>query len=463
MAGLPPGAKLDLTKRSKSPEAVKISLRLLNANGDLQPDKLTGTYSSDTTMWKMLRHFEHVGGDPTGRVLNFTGRGVPQTSNGTQAGSGQLYYEMPVLRINGRDIATLTEYQKTLSQQGISGNQHIQLSFKKTDQTLVDAMAQISQFFQDDDEEPKKDEPKKEEAAEKDDTAAATTTATTVQESSAAPPAEPAEPRSDATTQPSQMDVASQPSQTELSPAASQAVEPSASDPMDVDPPAPRDSLQPVAIFSAPTSSTPAAALTQVPDSAYVPTIVHAQQHIRHLGQRSTNKRLPSDAEIEANGKAQEAKLASIKSVNIKVRFPDMTSAQWIMGPSHTGTTLYQAVRSVMANEAAGFKLKLPAGGPVISDDSGPKHTLIKGYSITSNVVVTLNWDDSVPDDVRNQPFMKDSLASEAKPPVAPVIPEEEDDKEDDKPAPAFIPKQDKGGDGGPKKTPKWLKPFGKK
>lgn len=453
MTGLTAGAKLELVAKSKTTSVVKIALKL--------PDnsRLMDSFRSDTTLWKMLRHFENKGG-PSGKALNFTGRGVPQISNGTTAGSGQLYYEMPVFRIMNREISTLPDFQKTLDQLSLTGSQLIELSFKATDKTLSEAMQETSQFFKD------------EEAAEaKEKESVSKPTVPAAVEASPVPISSGAVPPTEAATNIHRVSTQEAP-QTESgekeTPSTMKSVE--SADAMDVDdsPKVPHDPLKPVGIYSAPTNFTPAAASVDVPDSVYMPTIAHAQAHQQKLLESAVNKRLKSDAELEAEAREQEAKVAAVKTVSVKVRFPDETSAEWIFGPDDTGATLYKAVRTVMANDTAPFKLVLP-GPPTtanhIKDDVGEKHKLIRGYRMSRKVLVNFAWDANVAPSLKKQPFLKSAFASQAKAVEVQDVP-----MVDDEPEPRMAPQstsskpQSSGDTGGSaKKIPKWLKGLGGK
>lgn len=485
---LTPGAKLELVANSKTTSVVNIALRLPEAEAKAIPNgRLTEKFRSDTTLWKMLRQFESKG-SPSGHTLNFTDRGIPQTSNGTQAGSGQLYYEMPSLRIMSREISSLADFQKTLSQLGLTSGSHlIQLSFNSTDKTLNDAMQEISQFF------------KEEEKAEAKEKSAVAGVASAQTDSLLDTP----NPESvDSTSLQAPMIAETgaaasggsqvvEPAQSESAPADAKAwpVDGQAekgvlqqSDAMEIDGGNPQpqangdeardpdtgvSSLEPVSIFSAPTNSTPAAASVNVPDSVYTPTIAHAQAHQHNLQASAVNKRLKSDVELAAEAKAAEAKAAAVKKIDVKVRFPDETSAQWIFGPKDTGSTIYEAVRGVMANDSAPFKLVLP-GVPsplnLIKDEDGVKHNLVRGYKMSGRVLVNLVWEDKVSQNIKKAPFLKDSLASQARKVELPQAPQEEEEGESSAtPAPAAPPKSQNNDGGGGRKMPKWLKGLSKK
>lgn len=486
---LTPGAKLELVATSKTTSVVNIALKLPEAEAKAIPNgRLMGKFRSDTTLWKMLRQFESKG-SPSGQALNFTDRGIPQTSNGTQAGSGQLFYEMPSLRIMSREISTLADFQKTLSQLGLTSGSHmIQLSFKSTDKTLSDAMQEISQFFK---------EEEKAEAKEKSAAAGASTTQTgslldtpnpeSFDSTSLQAPLV-AGTGAVATGGPQGVEA----TQSRTSPVDAQALsldgqaekgvsqqadamevddentQPRATGEEDRDPGPNTSSLEPVSIFSAPTNSTPAAASVDVPDSVYTPTIAHAQAHQQNLQASAVNKRLKSDAELAAEAQAAEAKAAAVKKIDVKVRFPDETSAQWNFGPKDTGATLYKAVRGVMANDSAPFKLVLPgvpAPSNLIKDEYGVKHNLVRGYKMSGRVLVNLVWENEVSQNIKKAPFLKDSFASQARKVELPQAPQEEEDggSSAQAPAPVAPPQSQNNDSGGSRKMPKWLKGLSKK
>ena len=358
------------------------------------------------------------------------------------SGSGQLYYETPVLNIMGREYSTFVDFQKTLSQLGYnSGNVLIRLAYKTTDQTLYEAMDQIGQFFKEVEEEKEM----KQAPAATEDTKQPEPTGT------------------DATSDTPMTDAQPEPSKNpepQASVPDSQEPQSSTTGPEHSDRPGEKDPYRPVNVFLAPSGTTPAAALAPVSETDFTPSIAHAQMHQTRLQEHSRNKRLLSDKELEERAAAQAAKFAAVKSVLIKVRFPDNTSSEWEAGPAETGRFLYQAVRHVMANSDQAFRLVLPGAKTVIQDEDGPKHSLIKGYKLSGRVLVNLVWDDSVKPDVRKQPFLKSSVARQGQAVKVPEVPKGE--QEDASPLPAPEPKKEKSDDGGGKKMPKWFK-LGKK
>lgn len=383
-------------QKSKSASVISIAL-------DVNGKRYTKKLPSDMTLWKVLRQFESA---ETG--LNITDRSVPRGTN-----SGQLYYEAPVVNIMGREYSALEDLQKTLSQCGVSsGSIALRVSFKVTETTLFDAMREISRYLNDvEPEQPTAEVDKPPEAAPHTDK----------REPDVVPSKEAPSTEDDTKVSADVGEVT----------ASGQAESNKGTDPMDVDEAtasAP-DPLQPTGIFSAPSSSTPAAARIHEDDSVYEPTIAHAQLRQQHLQQRAQNTRLKSDAELAAEAAEEAERLAKITKVEIKVRFPDQTSATWTVTPVETGAFLYQAIRNIMAQPNHSFKLIIPGPKTVIQEDSKP---LISGYRLKGREMLHLLWDASVPEAARKNSFLKGSVASKAKEVVVPEIPQGNPDEEDE-------------------------------
>ncbi|KAI0452768.1 GLUT4 regulating protein TUG-domain-containing protein [Xylaria acuta] len=444
-SGLIPGARLELVVRANTPTAVNVALQLPSPESSTFPPhgRVSEKMPSDFTIWQVLRQFES-GKASAGKNLNITARGIPQTSNGTQAGSGQLYYEIPNIIIENRTLSTFVDFQKTLSQLGYnSGGVLMRLSFQKTDRLLSDAMREIGEYFKSEEQE---NVLHKNEGIGVDEKSA----------SASEPAASPNEARCSAPEAPTP---------TEVVPLAATAKEPTTTQDtagtnvMDIDEEM-SSGLRPVTIFSAPASSTPVAALRPDSEEDYAPDISHAKAHQKLLKSLGENKRLLSDRELEEKAAAEEAKVAAVKSIKIKVRFPDNYSAEWTFGPEDTGASLYGEVRSIMANSSTPFRLVLPGTRTVIKEDASSK--LIKGYRLSTNTLVNFTWDDDVPADIRRQPLLKSSAVGQAQEVFVPEVPEIEVKQEGPSaPAQAPAPRNDSEGSGF--KKPKWLKGFGKK
>lgn len=387
-----------------------------------------------------MRQFES-GEANAGKNINITARGYASTTSG----SGQLYYETPVLNIMGREFSGFQEFQKTLAQLGHnSGNVLIRLGYKRTEKTLFEAMEEISTYFKDGEEE-KEAEKKADEAKhepEKEDQRPEDTAMT------------------DGVPEAAEMQQNSTSSQT---PAAVQLAEEEApQENANISSPTPQDPYQPVNVFLAPTGSTPAAALVPAAETDFTPTVAHAQLHQARLLESSRNKRLLSDKELEEKAAAEEARIASIKFVLVKVRFPDNTSSEWQVSPSETGAFLYEAVRHVMADPSQKFHLVLPGGKDIIKDNSGPGHNLVKAYKLSGRVLVNLVWEDSVPAAVRKQPFLKANVAQQGQAVKVPDLPKVDDEPVAGPSKDEVKKEEKKEKSDGIKKIPKWLK-LGKK
>ncbi|KAH7270344.1 uncharacterized protein BKA55DRAFT_498516 [Fusarium redolens] len=447
-SGLTPGAKLELVQKSKTPSAIQVALQVPPPDGrEIPGGRLIQKFPSDLTIWKVLRQFES-GEASNGRNINITGRGIAQMSGDTGSGSGQLYYETPVLNIMGRELSSFADFQKTLSQLGYnSGSVLIRLDYRKTDKTLYDAMTEIGQFFKDTEDEGQKPE-------------APATKAELATEQGAEEPEEQAQKE----TEDSQM-TNNQAEQTHNAALIQQEAEPKAAnaDSMDIDSSQPGDPLAPVNVFLAPSGSTPAAALAPATDADFAPTIAHAQLHQARLQGDSRNKRLLSDRELEEKAAAEAARINAIKSILVKVRFPDNTSSDWEVSPTHSGQFLYDAVRHVMAHNNQPFHLVLPGTKVVIKDDPSPSNGLIKAYKLSGRTLINLVWDDTVPLAVRKEPFLKANIAQKGQQVKVPeLIASNDKDEEVPVARPAQAEKGEGSGEKTGKKIPKWLK-LGKK
>ncbi|KAF4988649.1 hypothetical protein FGRMN_9616 [Fusarium graminum] len=450
-SGLTPGAKLELVQKSKSPSVIQVALQVPLPEGrEIPGGRLIQKFPSDLTIWKVLRQFES-GQASNGKNINITARGVAQMSNDSGSGSGQLNYETPVLNIMGRELSSFTDFQKTLSQLGYnSGSVLIRLTYRQTEKTLYDAMTDISQFFKE-----TEDETRKEGESTVKAEAVLTEEEVKAEEQQEQVPQEVEDSKTNDDRTGKTQDSA--PDQPEGEP------ETTTEDKMEIDPSQPHDPLAPVNVFLAPSGSTPAAALAPANDADYAPSIAHAQLHQARLLENSRNKRLLSDRELEDRAAAETARIDAIKSVLIKVRFPDNTSSDWEVSPNHTGRFLYDAVRYVMAHNGQPFHLVLPGTKIMIQDDPSPSNGLIKGYKLSGRTLVNLVWDDAVPLTVRKEPFLKVNFAQKGQQVRVPE-PIISNEKDEEVPAarPAKAEKGEGSGDKGGKKMPSWFK-LGKK
>jgi len=343
---------------------------------------------SDTTLWLMLRKFEST----EGKNLNFTARGATSIENGA-SGAGRIFYEMPILNTLGRELNTFGDLQKTLAQLGVnSGSIMIRLNFKKTEQPLEEAMAEIGQYF-------------KEEAP------VATTEVAPSQEVEgitqaiaklpSTPPPEQEEKGSDTV-------MAEPQTQTE-------ALE----GPLPITPskrPAPSDDVvlgpdgRPVQVYAAPSSHVPQAALADHNEQDYEPTIMHAKFAQARLQKSAQNQRLESDSEIARQEQEKAAQLAKSEVV-IRVKFDDQTSIEKTCGSEYTAAGLYEYVKGCIIAEDQPFKL-IFMRAPIPKDE---KKRLIKDLDFRGKVLVHFVWEDGASEKARVDPTLKEQYRKYAK------------------------------------------------
>ncbi|PBP22893.1 hypothetical protein BUE80_DR006280, partial [Diplocarpon rosae] len=437
--GLVAGAKLELVLTSRSPSAVSVALQLPDSLAVSVPGgRLVDKVASDTTLWKILRHFE----SKEGLNLNFTGRGVTQLENGA-SGAGRILYEMPTLNIMGRDVSDFGSLQKTLAQLGFrDGSVAVRLGFKSTELPLEEAMKEIDQYFEP---APKSTEASKEvetvtdalsklpsrEPQSSADLAIANTVVTST-ESTSAPAGEQATP--------AQLTPSKRP----------------APDSSENTPPLRGPDNRPITVFSAPTSNTPRAALQPHNEADFEPTVAHAKLHQTRLQESSINKRLPSDAEQERLEKDKIAKLANVASVRIKIRFPDQSVVESPFEAAETGADLYAYVTKVIAAKDQPFKLVYRDKGPQTVPKSEKKLIMDLGFS--GAVLVNFLWEDAASDEVRKGSVLEASFNNAAKPiPIPEAAPEEPEE-----PGGAPVVDKEQGKDNGSKgkgqkSMPSWL------
>ncbi|KAF8854956.1 hypothetical protein BDZ45DRAFT_596275 [Acephala macrosclerotiorum] len=447
--GLVSGAKLELVQASRTPSVVSVALQLPDGG------RLTDKVPSDTTLWLILRKFESSGGLTGMANYNFTARGTAQMENGA-SGSGRIFYEMPTVNIMSRELSTFADLQKTLAQLGVNGGRAmIRLNFKKTEQPLEEAMAEIGKYFKEE-EAPAEAAPAAKvetitetlhklesnsegESKDVDMTSGTSETTTSVADPSPypdtvgdlPPPITPSKRAAEETPSPEQPQV--------LGP-----------------------DQRPISVYRPPSGQVPLAALRPHNESDYEPTIVHAKMHQERLKDNGQNKRLPSDAEAERLEKERAAKLASVKNVSIKVRFPDVSSIVAPFTTSDTGADLYTFVRGVIVAEDQPFKL-------VYNGDKGSQTVpnnekkLIKDLGFKQMVLVNFLWGDDARESVTKATTLKPQYAQNAKDVAVPDVPSVDAGEEDQTPAVKAEKPKGGSGDGKKKGIPSWFKGLAKK
>ena len=383
--------------------------------------------------------------------MNFTARGVTEVANGA-SGAGRIFYEMPTLNVMGRELATFGDLQKTLAQVGINGGSVlIKLNFKKTEQPLEEAMAEIGQYF--------KEEEKAASAGTSSEAAPAAEVEGVTEAIARMSSAEPSGEDTDMKDQSADSGVAGE-SSSLVTPSKRPA------------PVTPEEGVlgpnqRPISVYAAPSSDVPKAALQPHNEDDYEPTVAHAKLHQSRLQNNSQNKRLLSDAEAEQAEKDKTARLASMKKVSIKLRFPDQSTLIAPFSADETAAELYDWVSKVIVAEDQPFKLVWSNRGPqmVPKDEKNSKKKLIKDLGLEGRVVVNLVWEDGASESARKAPTLKQEYAEKAQQVTIPEVAAVE--ARDENP-PSTV---DKGkgkensddGAGKGKGLPKWLKGLSKK
>ena len=431
---------------------MSVALQLPDSEAiDTPYNRLTDKFPSTTTLWLILRKFESGAAGGPGRTRNFTARGIPRGGEGG-TGSGRLYHESPVLLVMGRELASFTDLQKTLGQLGFnSGTALLRLRFRTTETPLEEAMEQIAGYFSSIGEEDNATEPQ--------------INSTVDQSSPPIPISEQSIPESREATETDTQPI-SQATPTVEQVATSEHPAPNLI-------PSARTTTEgpdqrAISVFAPPTSSAPSAARQAFNEEDYEPTIDQARLHQARLNQSGRNKRLPTDAEIAAQQEAQRQKLANVKEVEIKIRFPDQRQVVSKFSAVDTGSNLYSFVKGLLERENEPFILNFSsARGPKTVPNDAETH-LISGLAMTGKVLVNFLWDEGASVEARGGPILKDKYQSQARElqdlPVRELADRKENKSLDA--TSSLEPSLQSSGEGKGKgigKVPKWLKLPGKK
>lgn len=397
----------------------------------------------------MLRKFESGAADGLGRTRNFTARGIPR--GGEEAtGSGRLYHESPVIQVMGRELVSFTDLQKTLGQLGFnSGTALLRLNFRASETPLEEAMEHIEQYFA---------------SVEGGEKAIQTDVKSTVDQSS---------PKTSTSEQSIPEAGVAVESDTQPVPQATPIVEQVVISEKPTPNPLPLAETTPqgldqrvISVFAPPSSSAPYAARQAFNEEDYEPTLDHARLHQARLTQSSRNKRLPTDAEIAAQQEAQRQKVAKVKEVEIKIRFPDQTQVVSKFSDVDTGSSLYGFVKGLLETESEPFILNFSAarGPKTVPNDADIK--LIGGLAMVGRILVNFLWDEGASVEARGGSVLKDTFQSQAQEIPIPEILESPLQKENYRQGSALgldLISQTADEGKGKGKVPKWLKLPGKK
>ena len=433
-----------------------MALQLPECSGNI---RLTDRFPSSTTLWQVLRKFETEEPAPGRSKRNLTARGVP-VSTGVHSGTGRLYYQTPVINAMSRELSSFEDLQKTLAQLGfVDGSVLLKLDFRTTETPLEDAMNSFSAYF------------KLPEEVTVDQNGSE---ALPIERQSMADPSEVEAASVNEHLDDVNINSNSQHLSTSISATATSKEAPSTHDASmaTTSVAQPTTSSRRVQIFCAPTSSTPSAAQIAHNPADYVPTIEHATSHQKQLQDQSRNTRLLSEAELAAQSAAETAKLESLKEVEIKIRFPDQTSAVSTFGPKDAAADLYSFVRDDCLDERWGKDRFILVHSNIkgqndIPDNSSRK--LISHLGFRGRVLVTFKWDETggaSADALRSKDVLKPirrAEAQELKPLLVSTVGADKSNDQDD--LAAINPGLGEGQTAEKKKKgmPKWLKLPGKK
>jgi tether containing UBX domain for GLUT4 len=362
-------------------------------------------------------------------------------------GAGRLYYQRPVLQVMGRELSSFVDLQKSLAQLGFnSGSTLLRLSFRTSETPLEEAMEEIQSYFE------SVDEPGSKPTTAEISTVAAEP-AIASQETPKAIPEWTSEEAANPTSSSIETGHASPQTDSTNTTASS-------------------DTKRPLSVFLAPSSSTPSAATSIYNPADYTPTVEHAHTHQRMLAQSTRNVRLLNEAEIEAQQEQEREKLANIKEVEVKLRFPDETSVVVKFGQSDTGKSLYDFARECLDTQWVDekFLLRNPGfraqkGDEVIPDSDNKK--LIGNLGMKGRVLVVFSWDTGEGGSSADARATKTVLKAELRRVAREVEVKEVTvpaDAEEDAGVKVDVSKKVQGGDEGKKKggVPKWFKGLSK-
>ncbi|KAJ2901366.1 UBX domain-containing protein [Zalerion maritima] len=425
LSGLSAGARLDLVYKSKTASVISLTLQLPSG------ERIPSQFPSNFSIWQILRQYES-GKAGEGRNLEITQRGYPVITQG--GGRGQLLHEMPVVTVVQRELRELEDFKKTLSQLGFNtGPILVRLDFRKTSFPLHEAMGKVEAMFADQEGTISADISKPEPAHSKPNASQEPTPDQAKQQNQPSQPMSPSTVQQQAPESSSSVPAPPRPAHHQSEHDLISFDTPnSQAGPSGSAPTISVDSLAPTHVFAAPSNNTPAAARLKFNEDNYTPTVEHAVAYQHRLQGTGQNKRLLSDQELEQKAAAKNARLNQVKSVDIRVRFPDNTSVDWTMGPDATGARVYEAVRSVMTKPSTKFHLALLPNQRIKDSSGTDKDLLIKGYELKGRVLLNIVLENNgTPGSARRTSFLKPEYAKKAEQVAVPEIPDLRDDSED--------------------------------
>lgn len=175
------------------------------------------------------------------------------------------------------------------------------------------------------------------------------------------------------------------------------------------------DSVNPIpgiSVFRPPSNRAPAASLYEEDPHTFDPSIEHAKAHQVALTRLTQNKRLASDKELAEQAEAQQAAQAEIKTVAVRVKYPDESMIETRITPATTAQELYAQVNDTLASADAigSFQLKTMGNSGLITLPNVANKRLVKDYGFKGRVLVTIVWGDGASANVRQGPSLKAEL-----------------------------------------------------
>lgn len=471
LTGLSSGAKVELIKISKSPSVVSVALQVPELEGEGVPNnRMTDKFPSTTSIWQILRKFESAAAGGLGLQKNFTGRGVPQTTDG-DAGAGRLHYETPVISYMSREVSDFVGLQQSLGQLGFtSGTALLRLSFRATEDPLEVAQQDIEEYFK---------------SVEQEGADSKGAHAGSVATSSSIPDiAQPALTEEEAGTISPPEPVSPPPSNSDPKPPSSSAgydevvasssiTEPNREQTSSYAPlsattnPVSERILagpgqRPVTIIAPSSSSTPRAAQQAFNENDYTPTLGQAQRHQKSLQDSTHNQRLASYSEEENKQKARAQKLSEVKTLKLNIRLPDQWRVEADFSDADTAQDLYDFAAGLLVHEGAPFILKFQSAKGQEEVPRDNKKRLIADVGMVGRLLVNFLWDIGASVEARRSPILKAKYVEMAKELEVPEI--QAQGVEEEMPAPASASGNAKPSGGKKGAIPKWLqKGLGKK
>lgn len=175
-------------------------------------------------------------------------------------------------------------------------------------------------------------------------------------------------------------------------------------------------SMPGISVYRPPSNSAPAASLHEEDPRTFEPSIDHAKAHQAALTRLTQNKRLASDKELAEQAEAQQAAQAEIKTVVVRVKYPDESMIETRITPATTAQELYAQVNDTLASADAigSFQLRFTGNkGHQLLPDVANKR-LVRDFGFKGRVLVTIVWSDGASAKAREGPSLKAELRNVA-------------------------------------------------